>query len=370
MNEMNGMRKNPAMMRSLKRAVIYAAVGGAWIFFSDRALSLITNKPEILTELQTIKGWFYVAVTAIILLILLYRHFVDQQIAHQKVQKELEDRRRAEEESRRLEDQLRQSQKMASVGILSAGLVHDINNILTPLYGYVDLVHEHLPAESRDREYLQRVLAAADRARDLAQQIIDFSRQSDAGKNVIPLEPIIMDTLNLMHGFLPPSIEVSVQMPEKTPLIRADQNQIHQVLMNLCLNAFQAMKTTGGKLEVRLEEIPGQEALPMLPSGDLRELCVRLTVRDTGCGIDDETMERIFEPFFTTKAPDEGTGLGLSVARRIIEDHGGSIKVVSEIGKGSSFIMTLPAADEKATLNGAKEVPAGGDKVTVADTED
>ena len=358
------------MMRSLKRALLYAAIGGAWIFFSDQALTLLTDKPEILTRLQTIKGWFYVAITAVLIFALLYRHLSDQHKAHLKFQKELEDRKSAEEESRHLAIQLRQSQKLATVGTLSAGLVHDMNNILTPLYGYVDLVHEHLPVESKDREYLQRVLSAADRARNLAQQILNYSRQGDEGKKVIPLQPIIMDTLNLMHGFLPPSIEVSVQMPEKTPLIRADHNQIHQVLMNLCLNAFQAMKTTGGKLEVRLEMVSGSEDIASLSARSGKEPYVRLIVSDTGCGMDTEAKARIFEPFFTTKAPNEGTGLGLAVARRIIEDHGGSIDVVSEIGKGSSFIILLPMVDENASISGIKEAPADGEKVAVAENLD
>jgi signal transduction histidine kinase len=348
----NGKHTKPAMMRSLKRALIYAAIGGAWIFLSDRVLTLMTDNPEILTRLQTIKGWLYVAITAVLIFTLLYRHLVDKHQADLALKKELDDRKRAEAESRRLEDQLRQSQKLATVGTLSAGLVHDINNILTPLYGYVDLVHEHLPAESKDREYLRRVLSTADRARGLAQQILNFSREGDEGKKVIPLQPVIMDTLNLMHGFLPATVEVSVQMPEKTPLIKADHNQIHQVLMNLCLNAFQAMKGTGGKLEVRVEAGAG-------PGG--QSSSVRLIVSDTGCGMDDNAKARVFEPFFTTKAPTEGTGLGLAVARRIIEDHGGSIAVTSKIGEGSSFIITLPTVGEDAVADEAFE--ARGDEV-------
>jgi signal transduction histidine kinase len=211
---------------------------------------------------------------------------------------------------------------------------------------------------------LKHALSAADRARDLAKQILTFSRQRDEGKALAPIQPIINDTLKMMHGYLPATIEVAVQMPEKAPLVEINATQMHQVLMNLCLNAFQAMKEQGGRLEVRLEMPPetARDAAPRPGKG-----WMRIVVRDNGDGMDGETMARLFEPFFTTKGPDQGTGLGLSVSRRIIEDHGGRIEVESTLGHGSTFTIFLPIPEQKPAGSMAMVSESNREAVTVSE---
>jgi signal transduction histidine kinase len=255
--------------------------------------------------------------------------------------------RKAEEERARLESQLRQAQKMESIGALAGGIAHDFNNILTPLCGYTDLALEDLPANSPVREDIEQVQKAANRGKDLVKQILSFSRRSDQQKVVVDLRHIVKETTKLLKASLPPTIEIQTEIKRESGLILADPTQIHQVLMNLCTNAFHAMKETGGQLTVILDQVTlNESSSPHLPSGEY----VTCAVMDTGCGIPSENQERIFEPFFTTKDSGEGTGLGLSVSHGIVVSHGGTITCTSELCIGSTFTVYLPVTVDQLAV--------------------
>lgn len=251
--------------------------------------------------------------------------------------------RKAEAERARLEAQLRQAQKMESIGALAGGIAHDFNNILTPLCGYTDLVLEDLPVDSPVREDIEQVQKAANRGKDLVKQILSFSRRSDQQKAVIDLRLIVKETAKLLRASLPPSIDIQLDLDDGIGKISADPTQIHQVLMNLCTNAFQAMKESGGQISISLRQVHvSDSSTPHLVSGEY----LTCAVTDTGCGIPPENQERIFEPFFTTKEAGEGTGLGLSVSHGIVVSHGGTITCTSQPFVGSTFTVYLPVTAE------------------------
>ncbi len=286
------------------------------------------------------------------------------------VQRDMSERTRAEEERHKLESQLRQAQKMETIGTLAGGVAHDFNNILTPILVYSEMAAKHLGHDHPTRSDLEHVIAGATRAKDLVKQILTFSRQTEHERIPIELSPIVKEALKLLQASFPSTIEIEAKIQAERAEVMADPSQIHQVLMNLCTNAYHAMRD-GGKLTVKLEAIALTEdaarAIPPLLPGEF----VRLTVADTGCGMDEKTLERIFEPFFTTKKVGEGTGLGLSVVHGIVVSHGGAITVQSEVGKGSVFEIYLPqigATSEKQVLD-QSEVVGGDEHILVVDDE-
>ena len=261
--------------------------------------------------------------------------------------RDISERKRAESERADLEAQLRQAQKLETIGTLAGGIAHDFNNILAAVIGYLHLALADLPPETPAREYLLEVQRAAGRATDLARQILLFSRRTEQRRQLVLLDEIVAEALQLLRASLPATIDIQRRIDPEIPPIEADPTQIHQVLMNLCTNAAHAMRG-GGVLEIGLtvtDLTPGQVDIPAtLGAGRY----VRLTVRDTGHGMDRETLERIFEPFFTTKPPGEGTGLGLSVVHGIVASHGGAIHVDSTPGRGTTFTVYLPVSAEAA----------------------
>jgi PAS domain S-box-containing protein len=271
----------------------------------------------------------------------------------------------------RLERQVRQTQKLEALGTLAGGIAHDFNNTLMPIIGYAQLTFDDLPEGSEGRENLSRVLSAAQRARDLVGQILAFSRRSDQKLLPIHVTPLVKETLKLLRASLPTTVEIRQVLASSADTVLADPTQIHQVVLNLCTNAGQAMRERGGALTVSLDDVViDSDFAARHPS--LREgPCLRLTVSDTGPGMTREVMERIFEPFFTTKGPGEGTGLGLSVVDGIVKSHGGAISVYSESGQGTTFQVFLPltkaAAEAEAAPEG--EVPGGTERLLVVDDE-
>jgi PAS domain S-box-containing protein len=243
---------------------------------------------------------------------------------------------------KRLEAQLAQAQKMATFGLLTGGIVHDFNNILTAIIGYTELSLSTLPQVERLFTYLQAVLRASQQARDLILQLLAFFRHNTPERQPIRPYYLVKEALTILAAALPSTIVVRQRLERNTGVILANPTQIHQVLLNLCMNAEHAMRHTGGELEITLETVEVDKimapATPALPPGTH----MRLSVRDTGHGIPPEVIEHIFEPFFTTKQPGEGTGLGLSTAHSIITDHGGHISVNSTPGQGSVFVVYLP----------------------------
>ncbi len=256
--------------------------------------------------------------------------------------KEIEIRQKFERERAELEKQLFQFQKMETIGTLAGGIAHDFNNILTPILGYADMALEELPEESNLRFDIEQINNAALRGKNLVQQILTFSREVDFEKKPTHLQPIVAEVLNLLKASLPNTVQIKQNLDPSIGTVLADSTHIHQIIMNLCTNANHAMVNTGGVLEVKLDAVKIDqkyaEKIPNLKKGEY----IRLTISDTGHGMDIKTKERIFEPFFTRKEVGSGSGLGLSVVHGIINNYGGAITVDSKPGQGTIFNIYLP----------------------------
>ncbi|MCX5855515.1 MAG: PAS domain S-box protein [Deltaproteobacteria bacterium] len=259
-----------------------------------------------------------------------------------------------------LETQLRQAQKMEAIGTLAGGVAHDFNNILGAMIGYTEIAQLHAHTE-KQKYYLEQVLRASDRAKNLVNQILAFSRQQEQERKPVLVAPIVKEGLKLLRSSLPATIKINQSITATSAMVLADSTQIHQVVINLCTNASHAMRETGGELNIKLDHErvdSGKTHHPLgLSAGDY----ARLTVSDTGHGIDASIMDRIFDPFFTTKGPGEGTGLGLSVVYGIVRDHSGVINVASEPGKGTTVSVYLPLVETVELIQKSKpELIAGG----------
>ena len=245
-----------------------------------------------------------------------------------------------------LERQLRQAQRMEAIATLAGGIAHDFNNNLASIITCTEMARDDVPAGSPQRELLDVVLKSSYRGRKLVKQILTFCCQGEQERQPVQVEPIVSECLNLMRASLSPSITVRTQLQQSPGLIMADPTQIHQIIMNLITNANHAMRHNGGVLEIALESIGLDTAAvlggPDVPSGRY----LKLTVKDSGHGMDQKTLERIFDPFFTTKGHAEGTGLGLSVVHGIVRNHGGAITVSSMPGAGATFEVFLPRIDQ------------------------
>jgi signal transduction histidine kinase/ActR/RegA family two-component response regulator len=258
---------------------------------------------------------------------------------------ELAERARVAERKRQaLESQLHQTQKVETVGTLAGGIAHDFNNLLTPIRGYLDIAIDALPKGKEIRSDLEEAMAATDRARDLVRRILTFSRQSTQQLEPVDLRTAIDEVLVLMRASLPSSIVIRTSFAAECKRVLADPVQLQQVLMNVFTNAGQSMEG-GGVIELTLgmTHVDAAQAAerPRLQEGPY----VRATIRDSGCGMDRETLARIFDPFFTTKPVGRGTGLGLSVAHGIVTSHDGDLVVESEPGAGTTVDIYLPPTD-------------------------
>ena len=262
--------------------------------------------------------------------------------ANEDLKKEIEIRQKFERERAELSKQLFQLQKMETIGTLAGGIAHDFNNILTPILGYTDMALEEITAESNLRFDLEQINNAAHRGKDLVQQVLTFSREVDFANKPIQLQPIIAEALNLIKASFPPGVVINQHFDQKIGTVLADPTHIHQIVMNLCTNANHAMMKTGGVLDVKLDAVKiDQKAADKIPNLKKGEY-IRLTISDTGHGMDIKTKERIFEPFFTRKEVGSGSGLGLSVVHGIVNNYGGAILVESSPGKGTTFMIYLP----------------------------
>jgi len=276
-------------------------------------------------------------------------------------------------EQRHYEAQFRKAQKMEAIGTLAGGIAHDFNNILGGIMGYGELVRLHIPQDSPARGYMDFLLQGTHRAAALTRQILAFSRQQEQPRQLLQLRHVIAEPLNLLRATLPSTIELSASYHEELPAVLADATQMHQVVVNLCTNAWHAMKGRPGRLEVRLDRIEVEDALAAKVANLRPGPYVRLMVSDSGHGMDAETLERIFEPFFTTKTASEGTGLGLAAVHSIMRNHDGAIQVTSEPGKGTCFSLFFPAQAGPAeeTKEASLETPRGnGEHILYVDDEE
>jgi PAS domain S-box-containing protein len=280
--------------------------------------------------------------------------------------------RQAQLEKEQLEAQLRQSQKMEAVGTLAGGIAHDFNNILGAILGYGELAHQHAQEGSALRRYVDNVMHAAGRAKALVDRILGFSRSGLGEREPVNVQAVVEETLELLQASLPATIRLETRLDAGDAAVIGDATNLHQVAMNLCTNAVQAMPR-GGALSVSLERVEASERRvhlrgKALPPGPY----VRLVVSDTGSGIPPHVFERMFDPFFTTKSVGEGTGLGLSLVHGIVTDLGGAIDVNTRLNEGTSFEIWLPVAGEtgRPETEAVREVPHGaGETVMIVDDE-
>jgi signal transduction histidine kinase/CheY-like chemotaxis protein len=268
------------------------------------------------------------------------------------------------------ETQLRQSQKMESIGNLAGGIAHDFNNIIASIIGFTELALDEALEGSDSEDYLNEVYIAARRAKDLVKQILAFARQSDAEIKPIRIDAIIKEVLKLIRSSIPSNIQI-IQHIESDALIQGNPTQVHQILMNLFTNAAHAMEADGGILEVSLKERVIDSSAEK-KRHDLRYgRYIILTVSDTGAGISPEHLGAVFEPYFTTKATGKGTGLGLAMVHGIVESYGGKIAVESELNQGSLFTVLLPITSGNE-VKGAHEsgpLALGLERILVIDDE-
>lgn len=245
-----------------------------------------------------------------------------------------------------LEKQLRQVHRMEAIGTLAGGIAHDFNNMLFAIMGFASMAQNHVEKGSRAHEDLEHVMTASRRAADLVRQVLLFSRQHERQTMALSLSPILKESVRLLRATMPTTISLQLQIVARSDTVVSDPSQIQQVIMNLGINAFHAMRDKGGALSMRLDNPVIAEDVEQAPPHDKRGTgWVRLAVRDTGCGIPPAHLNRVFDPFFTTKPVGEGTGLGLAVVHSIVSGMGGFIRVESEPNAGSTFLVHLPLAD-------------------------
>jgi len=287
--------------------------------------------------------------------------------------RDITERLKSEEVQRNLQAQLLQSQKMEAVGSLAGGIAHDFNNILSVIIGNAELVKLKLTPKHRSMKHIEEVISASDRAQELVQQILAFSRKQDTQFRPVRLHYILREGMRLLQASLPSTIAIKVDLPMNGPLILGDPTQIHQVIMNLCTNAAQAMEGIDGKLFLRQKNIEFDDRSILFHPDLKKGKYVVFTVQDTGLGMDGFTLKRIFEPFFTTKAPGKGTGLGLAIVHAIIKNHGGAIKVQSQVGKGTQVDVYLPVyegEEESLKSEKAKVSPGSSERIMIIDDEE
>ena len=265
------------------------------------------------------------------------------------LRQEIAEKEDADKSRVELEDKLRQSQKLETVGVLAGGIAHEFNNILLPIFLYTEQAMFDLPAESPIRERLERVLKSAKRAKGLIQQILAFSRQTNEQEHKpVDVKIIVEQAFRLLRALIPSTVEIREDLVDDSCMVLADRNQIHQLVMNLCINAYQALDDSGGSITVAVDHFTVGKQFPQdhlhlhLQLGKY----IRLSVQDTGHGIDQHHLERIFEPFYTTRTVGQGTGLGLSVVHGIALSHKGDISVESKSGKGTTFFVYLPEYEQ------------------------
>jgi PAS domain S-box-containing protein len=272
-------------------------------------------------------------------------------------------------ETKQLEAQLRQAQKMEAIATLAGGIAHDFNNILSAILGNLELARMDIDRGSPPQAHLDEIASAGTRAVALVRQLLALGRKRESTKRIIRLADVIAEAVALLRSTLPARVELHAEIAPDTPNVAADPTQMHQILMNLCTNSLHALAERAGRIVI---EVAGVSAAEMGDAGDPRRW-VRLRISDDGQGMDAATIERIFDPFFTTKAPGEGTGLGLSVVHGVVKEHEGSIRVDSTPGVGTTFEIFLPGVEAEAaaaTAGAAPRAQGAGRRILYLDDQD
>lgn len=282
--------------------------------------------------------------------------------------RDIRDHKKNEIEKANLEIELRQAHKMEAIGTLAGGIAHDFNNVLAAIMGYTEIAMTELPEGTPAAEDLQEVLKASTRAKELVKQILAFSRKTEQERK--PIEPylIVKEALKLLRASTPTTIDLQQDIDPKSGTIMADPTQLHQVVVNLCTNAAQAMEEKGGVMKIGLNAVN-------LGINDVNDLMpgpyIKLCVSDTGHGIDEALLGQIFDPYFTTKEFGRGSGMGLSVVHGIVKSYGGTVTVDSKVGGGSTFNIYFPQIEVELTpeVEEDKILPIGTERIIVVDDE-
>jgi len=267
--------------------------------------------------------------------------------------RDLTEHKRAEEERQRLQEQLFQARKLEALGTLADGVAHDFNNILSAIMGFTELATDEVTEGTLARQNLEEVLKASRRAKTLVQQILSFSRPTLQQRESVQVQPIVEEVVTFLRASAPKTIEIRSTVDPSAGPVAVSLSQLQQVLTNLCANATQALGTGGGVVGVGLCEVKVEQDLACTQGNLQPGSYVKLTIRDTGCGMAPEVVDRIFEPFFTTRPVGEGNGLGLAIVHGIVTGHGGGISVVSGPGQGTTFVVYLPVSADETTAESA-----------------
>jgi PAS domain S-box-containing protein len=263
--------------------------------------------------------------------------------------RDITERRQMEDQRLEFERRLHHAQRLESLGTLAGGVAHDFNNILAAIFGNLALARMDIPPGHPAQGVLAEISQLSERARDLVRQILAFSRPESHQRANVALEPIVMETARMVRAMVPRSVEITTEISDGVPAVHADATQIHQVIVNLCTNAWQAIGDQPGRITIGLARAEVTAPVPAAEAGPDAGVYAVVSVRDTGSGMDPETIARLFEPFFTTKRPGHGTGLGLAVVHGIVAAHGGTVRVISRPGEGSRFEVHLPETRHEPT---------------------
>ena len=286
--------------------------------------------------------------------------------------RDITDQKRNEAEQVQLQKKLIQAHKMESIGILAGGIAHDFNNILFPIVGHSEMLLQDVPEDSPLKNGLNQIYSGSLRASELVKQILTFSRQESAELKLMKMQPIIKEALKLIRSTIPTTIEIKHDIQTDCGAVKADPTQMHQIVMNLSTNAYHAMEENGGELSIKLKEVEFGE-LDLFNPDIKSSKYARLSISDTGKGMDKDTIKKIFDPFFTTKETGKGTGMGLSVVHGIVKSMNGDIKVYSRPDKGTEFHISLPLAEtvkeQQQATNAASYIQNGTEHILLVDDE-
>ena len=287
------------------------------------------------------------------------------------IARDISERRQAETENAKLQAQLNQAQKMEAIGVLAGGIAHDFNNILSAIMGFTEMARDDSEPGSQIVKDLDKVLTSAHRAKDLVKQILAFSRQTNVDRIPVKIQQMVKESLKMLRASIPTTIAIIENIDAQCGTVLADLTQIHQIVMNLCTNAYHAMEYTGGVLSIVVKTTCIASPLSFfetqIPLGEY----VELTVSDTGSGIGPDIIDKIFDPYFTTKGIGKGTGMGLAITHGIIKGYGGAITVESALGKGSTFHVYFPVIKEEAKETAeSAAAPTGKGRILFVDDED